>query len=224
MSTTFVSGPIPAAPPWSRRRRRPSGSDPSRLVGIVVVVVAHVALAYALVDVLAQRTVSIGPQALQTHVLHEAQKPDATVKPPPPKLDVAPPPAFVPPVEVNITTAAVTSNAIAAVAPTRPVAAPAPAPAAPVHVQPTLDLEHSVDPTYPPISRRMGEEGIVTLLVLVGPDGSVEEVRLEKTSGYTRLDQAAMDGARTHCRFKPGSVDGKPAALWYRYRYQFRLT
>ncbi len=98
---------------------------------------------------------------------------------------------------------------------------PPPAPERVARVEPDLDVAHSVDPVYPAMSRRLGEEGIVSLLVLVGADGIVTEVRLEKSSGFPRLDEAATNAAKNTSRFVPGKVNGKPEAMWYRYRYQF---
>lgn len=48
-------------------------------------------------------------------------------------------------------------------------------------------------PNYPNLSKRMGEEGRVLLRVLVSENGKAESVELEKSSGYERLDNAAID-------------------------------
>lgn len=48
-------------------------------------------------------------------------------------------------------------------------------------------------PNYPNLSKRMGEEGRVLLRVLVSASGKAESVELEKSSGYERLDNAAID-------------------------------
>lgn len=48
-------------------------------------------------------------------------------------------------------------------------------------------------PNYPNLSKRMGEEGRVLLRVLVSASGKAEGVELEKSSGYERLDNAAID-------------------------------
>jgi len=205
---------LPAAGRWSEP---PS----SRLASLVVVAVFHAVLIAALVNALAYRTVPQALDPLKVRVFDEVKARQDDVKPPPPKLDL-PPPAFVPLPEVAVAVTP-TTTAIAAVTANRP-APPAPSPVAAVRVPPALDSEHSSDPAYPPISRRMSEEGLVQLLVLVGPDGAVMDVKVERTSGYIRLDQAAVEGARTRCRFKPGSVDGKPESMWYRYRYEFKLT
>lgn len=62
---------------------------------------------------------------------------------------------------------------------------------------------HNPAPNYPALSKRNRETGTVMLLVKVNPDGSVDTVSLHNTSGYDRLDQAAMQAvARWH--FVPG--------------------
>jgi protein TonB len=93
----------------------------------------------------------------------------------------------------------------------------------PVRVEPGLDRAHSGTPIYPAISRRMGEQGSVTLQVLVGPDGQVQDVKVLQSSGFGRLDNAAIDAARYHSTFKAGSLGGKPEAMWFLYRYRFDL-
>lgn len=58
------------------------------------------------------------------------------------------------------------------------------------------DYSRNPPPPYPPISRRMREQGQVMLSVLVTPEGTVKEAAIEKSSGYARLDQAALDAVR----------------------------
>lgn len=57
-------------------------------------------------------------------------------------------------------------------------------------------------PNYPPLSRRLGEEGKVLLKVKVSADGHAATVHLEKTSNFERLDEAARQ-AVTRWRFIP---------------------
>ena len=57
-------------------------------------------------------------------------------------------------------------------------------------------------PNYPPLSRRLGEEGKVLLKVKVSADGHAATVHLEKTSNFDRLDEAARL-AVTRWRFVP---------------------
>lgn len=46
-------------------------------------------------------------------------------------------------------------------------------------------------PNYPPLSRRLGEEGKVLLKVRVSPNGQPTVVELERSSSFERLDEAA---------------------------------
>lgn len=51
-------------------------------------------------------------------------------------------------------------------------------------------------PSYPIESRRAKEEGTVTLSLLLGLDGRVAEISVSGSSGFARLDKAALDAVR----------------------------
>lgn len=61
---------------------------------------------------------------------------------------------------------------------------------------------------YPPVSVRLQEQGSVTLTVEILADGTVGDVRLAKTSGKSRLDEAAVALARQKLKFLPAMKDG----------------
>jgi protein TonB len=63
----------------------------------------------------------------------------------------------------------------------------------------------------------------VYLLVLVGPDGSVQDVKVDQSSGYRDLDRAAIEAARKW-KFNPGSRDGKAVGGWVKVPVQFKLS
>ncbi len=48
-------------------------------------------------------------------------------------------------------------------------------------------------PTYPPLSRRLKEQGLVLLHVHVSASGQAEKVSIKKSSGFPRLDEAALN-------------------------------
>lgn len=73
------------------------------------------------------------------------------------------------------------------------------------------------------MSRRIGEQGVVMLRVLIGADGRASEVMLLKSSGSARLDQSAMDTIR-QWRFVPALKGGKPTPAWYEWQWEFRLS
>lgn len=82
---------------------------------------------------------------------------------------------------------------------------------------------HNPKPPYPLLSRRLGEEGMVKLSVLVAADGSVAEVTVAKSSGYPRLDRAALETVQTTWRFAPARADGRPVAARVIVPIEFKL-
>ncbi|MDO8693280.1 MAG: energy transducer TonB [Sheuella sp.] len=81
---------------------------------------------------------------------------------------------------------------------------------------------HCPKPDYPKASRRLLEEGIVTLNFLVDTDGHVLKAEIAKSSGFERLDDAART-ALSKCQFRPGSSNGHPVQSWSSIRYAWRL-
>jgi protein TonB len=222
---------------YASRQSKPT----KHLIGLGLVVVLHLLLFWAISSGLA-RTVAKKIQGPVEAVLLQETKPDIPPPPPPPpsspppKNLPPPPPAYVPPVEVAVAApapvnaiAAVTAVAPtqaapiapAAVAPAAPAPAPAP-PAPPVRVAAVVNTANCEKPDYPSASRRLEEEGTVSLRFLVGADGKVLQSEVEKSSGFKRLDEAARAGL-SKCAFKPASVDGKPEQGWASMKYTWRL-
>ncbi len=130
-------------------------------------------------------------------VLVEKIEPVATTPPPIVQMPAPPPP-----------TIAVTNTP----PPPRPVAVAA-TPAGPVMVG-NLD-ERMIDgkpPRYPIESRRKREQGTVQLRLLIGTDGRVAQVSIAQSSGFERLDQAALQAARGW-RWQPMIRDGQPVEV-----------
>ena len=85
-----------------------------------------------------------------------------------------------------------------------------------------LKATQRVEPVYPPMSRRMGEEGIVRLKVLVDERGRPHDVVVLATSGFPRLDQAAVDAVH-RWRFAPASDGTHAVSAWSAVAIRFRL-
>ena len=108
------------------------------------------------------------------------------------------------------------------------VAAPAPAPVAPpapAKIElPSTSAEYlqNPPPTYPATSRRLGEQGTVIVRVLIGADGLAQEAELRKSSGFDRLDRAALETVRKW-RYVPGKRGGVPEAMWFNVPINFVL-
>jgi periplasmic protein TonB len=103
--------------------------------------------------------------------------------------------------------------------PVAPMAAPvlqtATASPAPPRVElPSSDANYlqNPKPVYPPLSKRMGEQGQVICSVLIGTDGLPVSARLVKSSGFDRLDEATLN-AVMRWRYTPGKRNGMPAAM-----------
>jgi protein TonB len=79
-------------------------------------------------------------------------------------------------------------------------------------------------PEYPPASRRAGEAGTVTLKCFVSEKGTCSEVSVVRSSGFPKLDEAAVKEVQRNWRFVPGKEDGKPVAMWHTFAVTFRLT
>lgn len=102
-----------------------------------------------------------------------------------------------------------------------------PTPLAPAPVSriepPVIDADYVANADAfrpPPVSRRLGEYGTVLLRVTISAEGRASRVELLKSSGYPRLDEAAMNGAR-QTRFKPATRDGKPVEFAYNWPVKY---
>lgn len=77
-------------------------------------------------------------------------------------------------------------------------------------------------PAYPRLAQTRGYEGTVLLSVEVLSDGRVGRTRLKSSSGYTLLDQSALDTMK-QWSFEPGKKKGLPVAMWVDIPIRFAL-
>lgn len=109
-----------------------------------------------------------------------------------------------------------------------PAASPAPQAEAKEAAQavtpPRSDAAHlnNPPPPYPPLSRRLHEEGRVVLDVYILADGRVGETRLRRSSGHPRLDEVALEAVR-RWRYVPARRGDEPIPFWYVQPVDFRL-
>jgi protein TonB len=81
---------------------------------------------------------------------------------------------------------------------------------------------HNPKPAYPPASRRGGEQGQVLLRVTVAADGSAQAVQVIAGSGFSRLDQAALEAVR-RWKFVPAKRGDSPVDGVVRVPINFSL-
>ncbi len=99
--------------------------------------------------------------------------------------------------------------------PTAP-AAPRAAPPAPPSIVQASDLSARMvsgkPPRYPIESRRKKEQGTVVLSLVLGLDGQIASISVSRSSGFARLDDAALDAVRKW-RWEPMIRGGQPVMV-----------
>lgn len=122
------------------------------------------------------------------------------------------------PAPVGANTVASTSTSANVSAATTATAAPlAPLPPAPPKMElPSSDADYlqNARPAYPAMSKRLGEQGKVLVRVLIGVDGTARQAEVQKSSGFDRLDQAALATVQ-RWRYVPGKRGGVAEAMWF---------
>jgi len=214
------------------------------LVIVGSVVVFHVAALWALQTGLLRRAVEIVVPAeiLSEFITPPAPRVDAP-KPPAPATPAPQPrrtvqrPALPPapqPLAIADPTPAPSAPAgvLTPQPPAPPIAAPVaaapaapPAPPAPVRVElPSSDADYlnNPKPAYPPLSKRLGEQGKVVVRVLIGVDGAPQKAEIRTSSGFERLDQAAL-ATVLRWRYVPGKRAGVAEAMWFNVPINFVL-
>lgn len=98
-----------------------------------------------------------------------------------------------------------------AIAETVAEAKPAQMPSGPVSLSSELSVScpDLASPAYPALSRRMGEEGKLVLQVEMDETGRISKAKIIESSGYSRLDNAALSAVKTW-RCRPAMRDGHP--------------
>ena len=76
-------------------------------------------------------------------------------------------------------------------------------------IQVDEDSKFNHPPVYPKLSKRLKEQGIVILRVKISELGSIEKVSIDESSGFSRLDNAAIK-AILKWRFYAATHNGKP--------------
>ncbi|TSE34470.1 energy transducer TonB [Tepidimonas charontis] len=110
----------------------------------------------------------------------------------------------------------------AGAAATAPAVSPTPPPARIELPSASAAYLNNPPPPYPALSRRLGEEGRVVLRVRIEADGTASAAEIRTSSGYERLDQAAL-AAVLRWRYVPGTRNGKPEAMWFLVPIHFKL-
>ncbi|WP_370690997.1 energy transducer TonB [Hydrogenophaga sp.] len=235
------TSPMPLHAPRSPVQRR--------LLIVAAVLGFHVAGLWALQSGLLHRAVVQVMPVLVMADLIEAPQPEITPPPPAPPSEkvrpvsqahkqTKPAPA---PAPLPLATAHVSPPPDAPTGATEPDAAPpdllaavsepAPAPPAPAAppAPPRVELPSSSAeylnnprPPYPPLSKRLGEQGRVVVRVFIEANGTASKAEIRSSSGYDRLDQTALQTV-LKWRYAPGKRNGVAEAMWFNVPISFVL-
>ncbi|MEO8058991.1 MAG: energy transducer TonB [Burkholderiales bacterium] len=240
--TPVAAGIAPSAamlrlPPLPRPGDAADGLSPNqRRLMVAAILAAHVAGVWGLLQV--QQVREAVREAAPMFV--DLIAPAAPPAPPPPPPPPAPQPILKKPLPAPVIAAAPSPAPAAFVvappsdlpqppAPPEPVAVveappapPAPAPAPKMIPASAIQYLVPPEPEYPRLSRRNGEAGTVIVRAFADEAGLPHQVQVERSSGFVRLDEAAMAAVRK-TRFKPYTENGKPVAGWVRMPFPFEL-
>jgi len=197
------------------------------------VVVGHLVAGWGLLQGTTMREVVVDMAPLMVKLVNASPEP-APVLPPParPVALPSPPPLPVPVIALAPTAEPTPSISVApppaeqAQTPAEAAPAPAPSPAPSlVRTIPTSAVAYLEPPApvYPRASRRQGEQGEVLVKVEIGADGRAGQVLLARSSGFARLDEAALAAVRA-ARFKPYTENGVARVVWTTVPIQFELA
>lgn len=107
---------------------------------------------------------------------------------------------------------------------TPPTAAAGTARVPKVDDSPTAQYIRAPRVVYPPMSKRLGEQGRVVVKVLADDSGKVMGIRVAESSGFERLDAAAVAAAREAQIVPLRHANGTPAPAWYKVPINFVLS
>jgi protein TonB len=217
---------------------------------VMAVVGLHVAGLYALQSGLLRRAVEVVVPVQVLAQFIEPAQPKVEPPPPPPTPQAQPKvapqqpvlntprptPLPPPPMPLAVWSAEPSPDAVTGVTtpqpPAPPVAAPVsvapaapPAPPAPPRIElPSshADYLNNPAPRYPPVSKRLGEQGKVVVRVFIGVDGTATQAEVRTSSGFDRLDQTALNTV-LGWTYVPGKVNGEPKAMWFNVPINFVL-
>jgi periplasmic protein TonB len=214
-----------------------------RLLIVAAVLGFHVAGLWALQTGFRRQAVEDAVQRPIMASLIAARRPEVTPRPPAQPTEALRPVSTASPTPQPSTAAAPQPMALASTppAPEAPTGAsaqvpapvallaaisePSPAPPSPPRIElPSSNAGYlnNPRPPYPPLSKRLGEQGQVLLRVFIEANGTASQAEVRSSSGYDRLDQAALQTV-LKWRYTPGTRNGVAEGMWFNVPLHFVL-
>jgi protein TonB len=185
-----------------------------RTIAVVLVILLHLLLGYALVTGLAFNVIKKAVSDLKTFDVKEAVPPPP---PPPPPKDIPPPPVVAPPPIVQSVQPPPMIQTVPPPPPAPPVIhevlpPPKPSEAKPAQIKGDPSFGITSD-DYPSSSQRNGEEGVTAIAYDITADGRMANCRVTSSSGSSTLDETTCTLSMRRARFKPAQdAAGNPIA------------
>ena len=221
MSSTALLSPMPAWNPAPPRRRAAAAVLALHLVAAALLLQAGRVVAVRLqAPPLSVRVIDPTPPAPP----RAATLPNNPVSLPMPPTVALPTPEFTPLAATREAQPAASPPAAPAIAAAAQAEAPAPRSATIPKTVAANSLRWRVEPAVelPRLSRRAGEQGQVQLRVVFDPEGRPQQVQLQHSSGFARLDAQALEAMQV-ARIAPYLEDGHPRAVLTLVRLEYEL-
>ena len=212
------------------------GMSSNRIISVIIVILLHAFLGYALVTGLAYDAIQKVKEKMTVVDVKEEEPPEEEEPPPEPEKQIEPPVVSPPPLVRTVTppptvrTVDTPPPAVIMV----PTAAP-PAPAAPPPPPPPVAKRPKPVPKgnvanwantndYPSRALQQEREGTTGFSVTVGPNGRVTECSISSSSGHPDLDQATCTNVQRRARFDPAlDAAGNPTTGSYTNRIRWQI-
>ena len=211
------------------------GMSTNRLVSIIIVILLHAFLGYALVTGLAYEAVQQVKQKLNVVDVKEEEPPEEEEPPPEPEKQIEPPIVSPPPLVKTVTppptvqTVQTPPPFVQMTPKAAPTPTPPPPPPPPVAKRPNPipkgnpgNWANTND--YPSRALQQEREGTTGFRVTVGANGRVTDCQISSSSGHPDLDTATCTNVTRRARFDPAlDGNGQPTTGTYSNRVRWQI-
>jgi periplasmic protein TonB len=215
------------------------GMSSHRLAAIVIVVLLHVVLGYALVTGLAFEAINKVKERLKVVEVEEEKPPEEEPPPPEPDKQIEPPVVSPPPIVRTVSPPQTVQKVrepppsipdTPKAAPPAPAAPPPPVVVPPPPAGPTQAAQPKGNPSswattndYPSRALSQEREGTTGFRVSIGADGRVTSCTVTSSSGHQDLDDATCKNVTRRARFKPALKNGAETEGSYSNRIRWEI-
>jgi protein TonB len=206
----------------------------NRLVSVIIVILLHAFLGYALVTGLAYDAVTAIKEKMTVVDVKEEEPPEEEEPPPEPEKQIEPPVVSPPPL-VKTVTPPPTITTVQNPPPSAPIVPTAAPPAPPAPPPPPVARRPNPIPKgnpgnwantndYPSRALQQEREGTTGFRVTVGANGRVADCQITSSSGHPDLDQATCTNVTRRARFDPAlDGSGNPTTGSYSNRVRWQI-